>query len=562
MENQRTLLYISLAMLLFLLWGSWQQDYGPQPVQTTEQTSKNSSEIASDIPGAANSTANNMAADIPMAAPMLDKDGMPVMSAIPDQAAQRRIHVKTDKLDVEIDTRGGDISVLKLLDYPQNADSDEPYLLMGGKFDKYSIAQSGLVSAASKAPSHHAIYRAEQSSYTLQEGQDSVVVNLFWQSENGDRVVKSISFKRGSYIIEVSHKVTPAQNWSGSQYSQLIKAEPQSKENQFIYTYTGGVVYNDEVKYQKVDFSDMADKNLDIDGKSTFKGGWAAMIQHYFLASWIPGKDENNLYYTNQTGENRYLLGLRSSTKEIKAGETGEFTRKLVVGPKLQHQLEAIAPGLELTVDYGYLTIIAKPLFWLLEFYFSVFGNWGWSIIFLTITVKLVFYKLSEASYKSMAKMRKAGPRLKALKDRFGDDRQAMSKAMMEMYKKEKINPLGGCFPMLVQIPVFIALYWVLLESVEMRNAPFALWLDNLSAKDPYYILPLLMGISMFVQFKLNPAPMDPIQKKVFQFMPIVFTVFFAFFPSGLVLYWVVNNILSISQQYIITKRIEAGDKK
>ena len=559
MENQRTLLYISLAMLLFLLWGSWQQDYGPQPVEvagdtTTQTSAPDSSMMSTDVPGAAKPSSNDM--------PVADNKNMPSVAAMPAASAQQVVHVTTDKLLVEIDSRGGDIKVVKLIDYPQDADSDEPFLLIGGKDDKFAIAQSGLVSAASKAPSHHAIYQIEKTDYKLKDGQDELVVNLYWQSADGDRVVKSITFKRGSYSIGVSHKVTAARNWNGSQYSQLIKAEPQSKDNQFIYTYTGGVVYNDEIKYEKVEFSDMAEKDLDIDGATTFKSGWAAMIQHYFLASWVPTPEENNFYYTNQTGENRYLLGLRSSALDIKAGETAVFERQLVVGPKLQHDLEAIAPGLELTVDYGFLTIIAKPLFWLLEFYFGLFGNWGWAIIFLTITVKLIFYKLSEASYRSMAKMRKLGPRLKTLKERFGDDRQAMSKAMMDMYKTEKINPLGGCFPMLVQIPVFIALYWVLLESVEMRNAPFMLWLDNLSAKDPYYVLPLLMGISMFVQFKLNPAPMDPIQKKVFQFMPIIFTVFFAFFPSGLVLYWVVNNILSISQQYVITKRIEAGEEK
>jgi len=559
MENQRTLLYISFAMILFLLWSSWQQDYGPQPVQTTEQTSTSESSTitADDMPGAvAPSMPKN---DMPMA----DNQGkLPEMKAMPEKAARQAIHVLTDKLDIIIDTRGGDVRSVKLLDYPQSPEEpDQPFLLMGGKDDKFFIAQSGLVSADSKAPSHHAIYSVAQTDYQLKEGQDSLSVDLTWQ-EDGVYVVKTYTFARGSYTIGVNHKVSANKDWNGSQYSQLIRAEPQSKENQFIYTYTGGVVYNDEVKYEKVEFSDMADKSLDIEGPTTFKAGWAAMIQHYFMSAWVPETEENNFYYTSKTGDNRYMLGLRSSAVSIKAGETAEFKRRLVAGPKLQHQLEEIAPGLELTVDYGFLTIIAKPLFWLLEFFYDLFANWGLAIIFLTMTVKLIFYKLSEASYRSMAKMRKLGPRLKNLKERYGDDRQAMSKAMMDMYKTEKINPLGGCFPMLVQIPVFIALYWVLLESVEMRNAPFMLWLDNLSAKDPYFVLPLLMGASMYIQFKLNPAPMDPIQQKVFQFMPIVFTVFFAFFPSGLVLYWVVNNILSIAQQYVITKRIEAGESK
>jgi YidC/Oxa1 family membrane protein insertase len=287
-------------------------------------------------------------------------------------------------------------------------------------------------------------------------------------------------------------------------------------------------------------------------------GGWLAMMQHYFLAAWIPESGLNNLFYSkNPANTYKYILGTRSPAQKISADETAIFNTRLVVGPKLQNQLEQIAPGLELTVDYGVLTIIAKPLFWLLDIFHGWFGNWGWAIIFLTITVKAIFYKLSEMSYRSMAKMRKVAPRIKQMKERYGDDRQAMSKAMMDMYKREKINPMGGCFPILVQMPVFIALYWVLLESVEMRHAPFILWIDNLSARDPYFILPVIMGVSMWVQQKLNPAPVDPVQQKIFQYMPFVFTVMFAFFPSGLVLYWVVNNILSIAQQYVITRRIE-----
>jgi YidC/Oxa1 family membrane protein insertase len=551
MENQRTLLYVSLAMVLFLVWNTWQQDYGPKPVAPAETQVMTGEAPANDIPSAVSVKKG----DIPGAE----------MSAIPDepvQSVQQPIHVVTDKLDVIIDSKGGTLSVVRLRDYPQSVDKpDESFLLFGAKGDHFFTAQSGIVSAASKAPSHHAVYRAEKTEYQLEQGQDDLTVKLVW-AEDGVQVTKIFTFHRGRYLVDVEHQVKSNQPWSGSQYTQLVRAEPLTKDNQFIYTYTGGVVYNEEVKYEKINFSDMAKKELPIDGPTQFKAGWAAMIQHYFLAAWVPDKAENNQYYTNTAGENRYVLGLRSSALSIQPGEVAEFKRQLVVGPKLQGKLEAIAPGLELTVDYGFLTIIAKPLYWLLGIYHDWVGNWGWAIIFLTITVKVLFYKLSEASYRSMAKMRKLGPRLKSLKERFGDDRQGMSKAMMDMYKTEKINPLGGCFPMLVQIPVFIALYWVLLESVEMRNAPFALWLDNLSAKDPYFVLPLLMGISMFVQFKLNPAPMDPIQKKVFQFMPIVFTVFFAFFPSGLVLYWVVNNILSITQQYIITKRIEAGEAK
>ena len=298
----------------------------------------------------------------------------------------------------------------------------------------------------------------------------------------------------------------------------------------------------------------MAEKDLSLE----MKGGWIAMIQHYFLSAWVPEQAESSFTYSKHPSANRYLLGMRSPLHSIKAGEEASFNSQLVVGPKLQNKLEKIAPGLDLVVDYGVLTILAKPLFWILQQYHSLFDNWGWAIIFLTLTVKLLFYKLSEASYRSMAKMRKVGPKLQSLKERYGDDRQGMSQAMMKLYKDEKINPLGGCLPILVQMPVFIALYWVLLESVEMRNAPFALWITNLSEQDPYYILPLVMGITMFIQQKLNPAPMDPMQQKVFQIMPVMFTVFFIFFPAGLVLYWVVNNTLSIIQQWVITKRIAA----
>ena len=285
------------------------------------------------------------------------------------------------------------------------------------------------------------------------------------------------------------------------------------------------------------------------------------MIQHYFLAAWIPKKDEDFRYYTRAPGNEHYIIGMTSPTYQVAAGQKRTLENELYVGPKLQDKLQAVAPGLELTVDYGILTVIAKPIFWLLEKIHSFVHNWGWSIIFLTLIIKLAFYKLSEASYKSMANMRRMQPRMKALKDRFGDDRAQMNKALMDLYKKEKINPLGGCLPIVVQIPVFISLYWVLLESVEMRQAPFMLWIQDMSTADPYFILPILMGITMVVQQKLNPTPLDPIQAKLMMVLPLVFTVFFAFFPAGLVLYWVVNNMLSISQQWYITRVVIGKDK-
>ena len=551
MENQRTLLYMSLFFILFLIWDAWQKDYAPKPAVVAEPQS------TSDV------TPASTALDIPEAS-----SGTMVMtpSIASTQAPRKTVKVVTDLLDLEIDTQGGDVSSLLLRKYPQDAEHlDQPFELFGSRDQHYYIAQSGLVSKTSPVPANqnqHAIYQTTADQYRLAEGQDNLQVILTWQ-QDGVKVEKIFSFKRGSYVIDVEHIVNTTENsWSGQQYRQLKRTRPdKSSESFFISTYTGGVIYNDDIKYKKLTFDELGDKTyLQENGlDKNMTGGWTAMIQHYFLAAWVPDQKESNKPYTLYVSpDNQYVLGLMSPVQTVNAGEQGRFHSQLVVGPKLQNSLEEIAPGLELTVDYGILTILAKPLFWLLKFFHNMFDNWGWAIIFLTLSVKILFYKLSETSYRSMARMRKVAPRLQALKERFGDDRQAMSQAMMKMYKEEKINPLGGCLPILVQIPVFIALYWVLLESVEMRNAPFALWITNLSIKDPYFILPLIMGVSMFVQQKLNPAPIDPMQQKIFQIMPIMFTVFFAFFPAGLVLYWVVNNLLSIAQQWMITRRIEA----
>ncbi|MCW9012568.1 MAG: membrane protein insertase YidC [Gammaproteobacteria bacterium] len=546
MENQRTLLYITFFFILFLIWQAWEEDYGSKPVPVASTTETRTS---SGIPMAAEKINDTPRAAMPAAVPQAQT--MP--------ASRKAIRVVTDLMDVAIDTKGGSIHKLDLRKYPTSAEDDRPFELFSDKDSQFHVAQSGLISANSAAPNHHAVYHAAKDEYRLAEGENDLKVQMVWQDQD-TTVTKVFTFHRDSYVIDVEHFVQSRSDWTGSQYRQLARSATDSRgESAFIYTYTGGVVFNDEIKYEKVDFDDMADKNhmREIGLGNDMLGGWVAMIQHYFLSAWIPDQQELNLAYSSNPSNNRYILGLRSPAMTVKAGEQGRFHSQLVVGPKLQHRLEAIAPGLELTVDYGILTILAKPLYWVLEMYHGVFNNWGWAIIFLTLTVKLIFYKLSEASYRSMAKMRKVAPKMQAMKERYGDDRQRMSQAMMKMYKEEKINPLGGCLPILVQMPVFIALYWVLLESVEMRNAPFALWITNLSVQDPYYILPLLMGASMFIQQKLNPAPMDPMQQKIFQIMPIMFTVFFLFFPAGLVLYWVVNNTLSIAQQWVITKRIE-----
>jgi len=565
MENNRLLLYFALFFVLYLLWAQWQKDYVVQPVATKQQSSE---QVASTTPEAKTGI-------IPPAAE-IPKTAAPVVTAKkPAQPDGQRIHVVTDVVDMDIDTRGGNIPRLVLRKYEEDASkSEDKFVLLTDGDVNYQVAQSGLISGDASAPTHHSFYTAEKTSYRLAEGENELRIPLHWTGKDGTRVTKTFILHRNDYAIDVEYQVTAGnKDWDGSQYMQVVRTTPSKGGSKLTHTYVGGVIYNQEAKYNKIDFDEMAKGDVSkvigaesCKNKTSLKqgcelsNGWLAMIQHDFLAAWIPERGSDNLYYAREDkGTARYVLGTRSAAKIIKAGKEGVFKTRLVAGPKLQYKLEAMAPGLELTVDYGMFTIIAKPLFALLNLYHGWFGNWGWAIVFLTITVKAVFYKLSEMSYRSMAKMRKVAPRMKAMKERFGDDRQAMSKAMMEMYKREKINPLSGCLPIAVQMPVFFALYRVLLESAEMRHAPFILWIHNLSVMDPYYILPVMMGLSMFVQQKLNPAPIDPVQQKIFQVMPFAFSIMFAFFPSGLVLYWVVNNILSITQQYIITRRIEAS---
>jgi len=544
MDNPRTLLAIALSFLVLLIWQAWMKDYAPQP-QPVEPAAVTDSAPAMDSGGE----------DLPHAP--VDKPPAASQETVAVQLpAGQRVEVKTDLFHVVIDTRGGDLREVELLQYPQNTDKDSPpYRLLDGSPEKLFVAQSGLRAGKGPEPTHHAVFQVDRNSFELGNG-DSLDVPLHWTDGKGVEVIKLYRFHRNSYVVEVEFLVRNGsdQPWSARPYYQLQRT-PKKQENRFLYTYTGGVLYSPEEKYEKIKFDDMQEKELSRD----IKDGWAAMIQHYFVAAWIPPRNETDRYYTRALKGERYVIGLIGPTLEVAPGSEAKTEAQLFVGPKLQHAMQAVAPGLELTVDYGVLTIIAKPIFWLLEHIHALVGNWGWSIIFLTMLIKLAFFKLSETSYKSMANMRKLAPRLQALKERYGDDKQKLNQAMMDMYKKEKVNPLGGCLPVLVQIPVFISLYWVLLESVEMRQAPFMLWIQNLSAPDPYYILPLVMGVTMLIQQKLNPAPMDPMQAKVMMILPIVFTVFFAFFPSGLVLYWVVNNTLSIAQQYVITKRVEAA---
>jgi YidC/Oxa1 family membrane protein insertase len=556
MDNTRLFLFAALVFVGMLLWQQWQADYGlqPQPAQQSQTSG-----------AGAEGQAQALVDDLPELADNVVQDAIDGTIANTDSnevATGQLITVETDVIQVLIDTRGGVVRSLKLKKYPTSLEQPDDWLaLVYSNADSVYIVQSGLRNKASTAPTHHSLYRAEQVEYRLEDGQAELIVPLYW-SEDGIEVVKSYHFRPGNYLIDVKHRVSnqSQQDWQGSEYRQ-IQRSPPLETSRLLYTYTGSVYYNEETKYEKVTFDDMEDAQLKVESL----GGWIAMIEHYFLSAWVPNQDSTNLVYSianTKRNPATYTIGLRSANQNVAPGASAEFASQLFVGPKIVNRLEEISPGLELTVDYGVLTFISKPLYWLLSWYHSFVGNWGVAIILLTLTVKTLFYKLSETSYRSMAKMRKVAPRLKTLKERYGDDRQKMNQAMMELYKTEKINPMGGCLPILGQIPVFIALYWALLESVDLRQAPFIFWIQDLSVRDPFFVLPLLMGISMVIQQRLNPPPPDPIQAKIMMALPFVFTIFFAFFPSGLVLYWVVNNVLSITQQWIITRRIEAGAEK
>ncbi len=556
MDNLRLILFFALAFIGLLLYQAWVEDYGPK--QTVESQQNPSSD---ESPSPTEAVSGVPTAVVTADSTQVASDSVPGIGVSPVSTDTSIITVETDVLLLEISSKGGTVQRAFLLDYPVAPETpDVKFELLSPVSPDLFIAQSGLIGAKTgNLPTHEAEYQVEKTEYRLGEEQDQLQVTLLWQSDEGIEVKKHFIFKRSDYLIEVIHEVT---NQSGAplgarDYAQLQRSEPESGSSFTTYTYTGGVYYTPADKYEKVDFEEMAEKNLSVDSKE----GWLAMIQHYFLGAWIPPREQMEHFYTNSLPGPKYLIGSYSPSVTLADGTTHQFIKQLYVGPKLHDRLKSIAPGLELAVDYGWLTVIAEPIFWLLKFIYGWVGNWGWAIIILTLIIKAAFYKLSETSYKSMANMRKVTPRLQALKDRYGDDKQRLNQAMMEMYKKEKINPLGGCLPILVQIPVFIALYWVLLESVELRQAPFVLWIDNLSAKDPYFILPLIMGVSMFIQQKLNPAPPDPMQAKIMMSLPFVFTIFFAFFPAGLVLYWVVNNIISIAQQWYITNKIEKAAK-
>jgi len=560
MGNLRPVLIMGLVLLGYMIWVEWQRDYGPAapavPQATQQSDAAPSAERMPDVPDLPAASAAP-AADLPVADP-----GATVQDTPPQAAAPALVHVVTDVLDVAIDPVGASVVSAVLRDYPVHLDTPEVKVeLLERRAGRLFVAQSGLLSRG-PAPNHTSPFETVRERYELAAGEQTLEVPFRWVSD-GVVVTKTFTFHAGRYDIGVRHEVDNggAESWTGSEYGQLQRNVPESDDsaaftNPERYSFFGVGFYNPEDKFEKIKFDDVAGEGY----RKTTAQGWLAMIQHYFLAAWIPQPDEQAGYSTQVLSDGagpRYIARAVSPARTVAPGERTAFEATLFVGPKLQDVIPEVAAGLEYTVNYGIFTVFSKPLFWLLEKIHDVVGNWGWAIVLLTVLIKAAFFKLTEAQYRSTARMRKLQPRIEQLKERYGDDRQRMSQAMMEMYKKEKVNPLGGCLPILVQIPIFIALYWVLLESVELRQAPFVLWIDNLSVRDPYFILPALNAIFMFATQRLTPmVGMDPLQQKIMTMMPVVFSIMFAFFPAGLVLYWATNAGLSLAQQYYITRKI------
>jgi YidC/Oxa1 family membrane protein insertase len=536
MDIKRLIIFVVFSFSILMLWDAWQAKN--QPVNVVSEKG-NAAVVDPSLP-AASSAADINTVDV---------------NNVEKLAPGERIKVKTDLYQAEISTIGGDLRHLTLNKHREDGKGKGSFVLMddAAANPMLYVAQSGLIGA--DLPNHKTVFTSEVDNYSMQTGTDELKVTLSWAG-NGLTVDKIYTFHRGQYEIKVAHVIHNATGTevTPSIYYQITHDSESNQGSTFMPTFTGGAYYTDADKFKKIKFTDMADKNLSLKTKD----GWIGIIQHYFASAWIPKAGTQDEFYTKQLADNLYAVGVVNPVGKIAPDATTEVSATLFSGPQTEADLEAAAPGLEYAVDYGWLTIIAKPLFWLLSKIHGFIGNWGVAIIILTIMLKAAFFKLSAASYRSMAHMREMAPRMQSLKEKFGDDKQKLQQAMMEMYRKEKINPLSGCLPILVQIPVFIALYWVLLGSVELRHAPFFGWITDLSAKDPYYILPILMGASMIIQTYLNPAPADPLQAKVMKIMPVVFSIFFFFFPAGLVLYWLVNNILSIAQQWYINKTIHA----
>ncbi len=547
LEIIRIGLYAALVAVGLFLYQAWEKDHPPVTAASTAPTQ----------------TAVNANRYVPTPATAAAATTTAVQSAAtgdltPPSSAGALVTVKTDVMTLTLDTQGGDVVGSNLPQYPETLGSSVPYTLLTNDPATRYIAESGLLGQDGPDTSDaQAIYKVEDTNYTLAPGQNTLTVNMTWTKHN-ITVVKSFVFTRGSYAVKVHYDIINESSaaWQGNLYTQLVRTNtpPVNHSGMMnLATYFGAAISSEQKPYEKISFKQMQEKNVDV----SIQNGWAAMIQHYFISAWIPPKDAVSNYYSRVSSNGLYTIGMIGSPLNVAPGQKASFDTTLYTGPALADQLSATAPGLQLTIDYGWLWFISVIIFWMMQHIYDVIGNWGWSIVLVTVIIKAMFYGLSAKSYRSMSLMKRLQPKMEALKQKFGDDRQKLTQATLELYREEKVNPMSGCLPILIQIPVFIALYWVLVESVQLRQAPFILWIHDLSAKDPYYVLPVLMGISMFIQQRLNPPAPDPMQAKVMMLMPVVFTVLFANFPSGLMLYWFVNNTLSFLQQWHILRKIE-----
>ena len=567
-NNPRIFLWGALALVLFADYNTWTSDYAAKAPATTQASSAErahptapANELGNRVPEAPAPAASAAPAGSASPAPAATAGAAAAAPAAEPGAEPQNapsVHVRTDVLDIEISTRGGTITQADLLEYPKVKGEAAPVRLENDDTPQslYEL-QSGLTWPGKEPyPTHLATFASAEASYTLDGGKE-LRVPLTWQGGNGLSVTKTFVFRRGSYRIDLEYQVQNGGSapWQARSYAQILRNDPPTKRSYFntdSYAFHGPAIW-DGTKYRRLDVSDEKDSHLALE----VTGGWVAALQHFFVSAIVPPRGAE-YHLTLNIDRDQFLLAAEGPPRTVASGGEGAFSETLYIGPKLQGALEATAPGLDHVADYGRLWFLARPLFSALNFVHRMSGNWGVAIILVTFLLKLLFYPLSEASGRSMARMKALQPRIKNLQETYADDREKLGRAMMDLYKREKINPVAGCLPIIIQIPVFIAFYWVLLESAEMRQAPFALWIHDLSARDPWFILPGIMAVAMFVQYKLNPAPPDPVQAKVFMIMPLVMSVTFAFFPAGLVLYWVTNTVLSIAQQWNINRRIGA----
>ena len=555
-DIRRTILWVVFGFSLVLLWDQWQIHNGhkatffPQPV-----TAKSPSDSAAPA-------VTPLASGVPVAsapAPVAGVAQVPGTPAAPAAAAPRdRIEVATDVLKLTFDTEGGSLVRTELGQHADMADHSKPFVLLDESRDRVYVAQTGLIGAANGvAYATHKTPMSFSGQRALKEGQNELTVRFESADIGGLKLVKTYTLQRGSYAIQVKHEVinTGATAVSPQLYVQLVRdGNKPAGESSFYSTFTGPAIYTEAKKYHKVEFSDIEKNKIDID--KTSDKGYVAMVQHYFVSAWLLADGVAREYFVRKVDTNLYAVGMITPIADVAPGQSKSVVATLFAGPQEEKKLEALATGLDLVKDYGWLAILAKPLFWLLDQLFGIISNWGWSIMALVLLLKIAFYWLNAKAYASMAKMKSINPRIMDMRERLKDSPQQMQQEMMKIYREEKVNPMGGCFPIMIQIPVFIALYWVLLSTVEMRNAPWVGWIHDLSAPDPYFILPVVMTLSTMLQTALNPAPPDPMQAKMMWIMPLMFSVMFFFFPAGLVLYWITNNILSIAQQWVINTRM------